>query len=178
MHERETTGNVAPQRGNAQAAWDEQAREVARHLEAAAAHGKPLPDQCSLGDLRDRTRKMRAEAALARARAQARSRRIACVQIPFRQPRGQRRARRTARRISRAVAVRRAQADTGGSADGDGASSDGPPRRPHAASLRGPSRQSALQRRHRRQGGVLPSRDTVCAGEGAPLVSRSGEVMP
>ena len=77
MHERETTGNVASQRGNAQAAWDEQARQVARHLEAAAAHGKPLPDQCSLADLRDRTRKMRAEAALARARAQARSRRIA-----------------------------------------------------------------------------------------------------
>jgi hypothetical protein len=169
MHERETKGNVASGRGNAQATWDEQAREVARHLEAALANGKSLPDQCSLGDLRARTRKMRAEAALARARAQARSRRTACVQTPFRQPRAQRRARRTARRVSRAVVARRAQADTGGSTDGDGPSSDGPPSRPRAASLRGLPRQGALQRRHRRQGGVLPSRDTVHGGERAPL---------
>ena len=72
MHKRETRENIAAPHGDAQAALDAQVLEIMKHQEAALAHGKLLPAQCSLDDLRARTRSIRAEAALARARTNGR----------------------------------------------------------------------------------------------------------
>jgi hypothetical protein len=152
MHRRETRLNIAPGESDAQA--------VQRHLETLHRNGVPLEGQISLAELAARARS-----------ADARTRRphVRVPNVRLRRVRGQRRVR--ARRVSRAVSIRRVQSDAGGS---DGPSSDGPPRPRRTAPHPDLSRQGALQRRHRRQGGAPLFAAPVPGGSLEPRAVESG----